>query len=498
MTTETTTQTITTRHGPVRGAVRTDHRYFAGIPYAATPRGVARFEAPRPTEAWEQVRDVARPAPTPPQPDLAAAFAPLDMRAYFGPGWVRGQDHLTVTVWAPLRAEGAPVMVLVPGGGLAAGSAGAEVYAGQTFARDGVVLVAVNHRLGVAGFLDVPGAPRNRGLLDVLAALGWVRDNIEAFGGDPGSITLFGESAGAIVTAGVVADERAQGLLARAIVQSGSGTAAFHPDQAALVTAAAATALGVEPTLAGFASSSDDALVGALPALSAPDLRIGDLLDPLVGLNPLSLVLDEQPTARLAAGVGAGVDLIVGTNAEEGRLYLAPSGALTATTRDDLDALAAQVHPDPTRLVDAYAQAHPGATPGDLRALVLGDALFTTGSRAIVRARAGQSRARTWVYEFRWRPSALDGALGAAHTVELPFVFDTADALSLTGPAGLLGPRGGPQHLAEAMHGAWVRFATTGDPGWPAHGGAGRPVQVFDQKCGVEPDPRGALLEVWD
>jgi len=149
-------------------------------------------------------------------------------------------------------------------------------------------------------------------------------------------------------------------------------------------------------------------------------------------------------------------------------------------------------------LLDAYAQAHPGATPGDLRALVLGDALFTTGSRAIVRARGGQRRAQTWVYEFRWRSSALDGALGAAHTVELPFVFDTVDTPSLTGPAGLLGPHGGPQHLAQAMHSAWVRFATAGDPGWPAYGGARRPVQVFDQECGVELDPRGALLEVWD
>jgi len=244
--------------------------------------------------------------------------------------------------------------------------------------------------------------------------------------------------------------------------------------------------------------TSDGALVEALPELSGPDLQIGDLLDPLVGLNPLSLVLDEQPTARMATGVGAGVDLIVGTNAEEGCLYLAPSGALTATTRADLDALAAQVHPDPTRLVDAYAEAHPRATPGDLRALVLGDALFTAGSRAIVRARAGQSRARTWVYEFRWRSSALSGALGAAHTVELPFVFDTVDAPSLTGPTGLLGPDGGPRHLAEAVHGEWVRFATTGDPGWPSHGGAGRPVRVFAQECGVESDPRGALLEVWD
>jgi para-nitrobenzyl esterase len=491
-------ETVTTEHGPIMGTASENYRIFYDVPYAAGPSGRARFEAPRPPEPWLRVRDASAPGPTAPQPDLADAFAPLNMRPYFGPGWVRGEDYLTANIWAPVDGERRPVMVLIPGGGLAAGSAAAGIYRGDTFARDGVVLVTVNHRLGIPGFLDLPDAPRNRGLLDIIAALGWVQGNIKAFGGDPGNVTLIGESAGAILTAGIVADERAKGLLSRAILQSGSGTAAFAPEQAALVTAAAAQALGVAPTVEGFAGVSDDAFVAALAALSGPELRTESLLDPLVGLNPLSLVLDEQPAARMAAGVGTSIDLIVGTNAEEGRLYLAPSGAIATSTRDDLEALARQVHRDPARLLEAYDAAYPTASPGDLRALILGDALFTSGSRATARAHASHPNGRLWSYEFRWQSPALEGGLGAAHTVELPFVFDALHMSVLTGSAGLLGPEQVSQQLAEQMHRAWVGFATHGHPGWPPFDLENRRTQVFAEHSYVESDPRGSLLSVWE
>lgn len=237
---------VRTAQGAVRGRHREDPTVFLGIPYAAPPTGKDRFAAPRPHDPWEGVRDATEEGPTAPQgPRRLGA---LDMAAYFGPGWVPGADYLTVNVWAPRpRPSAAPVMVFVHGGGFVAGSNRSPLYDGSRFARDGVVLVTVNYRLGIPGFLDLPGAPRNRGLLDVLAALRWVRRNIAAFGGDPGNITLFGQSAGATLTGAVLADPASAGLVGRAIVQSGSGRGAFTPGQAARVTAAAAEALGIPP-----------------------------------------------------------------------------------------------------------------------------------------------------------------------------------------------------------------------------------------------------------
>ncbi|MFC8077181.1 carboxylesterase/lipase family protein [Streptomyces sp. NPDC057307] len=461
---------IATTGGAVRGEVTThtgrEVRRFLAVPYAAPPRGADRFSPPRPHEPWTGVRDALAPGPTAPQP-RRDAFGALDMSPYFGPGWVRGDDHLTVNVWAPREAGGgsrdvrgaglSPVMVFVHGGGFVAGSNGAALYDGAAFARDGVVLVTLNYRLGIAGFLDLPGAPGNRGLLDVAAALRWVRNNIAAFGGDPGNVTLFGQSAGATITGAVLAAPAAAGLVRRAIVQSGSGLGAFSPEQAARVTRTAAAVLGVAPTAAAFAEIPDERLVEVVPELGGLDLGTAERSDPLMGLSPFSLVLERQPAeSRLAD-----VDLLVGTNGEEGNLYLAPQGSLTASTAQDVRSAAA-AHGDADALVAAYRARHPGAGYGEVRSAILGDALFGAGSR-----RLAEAHGRAHVYEFVWRSPAVDGRLGAAHTVELPFVFDRLDLPALRGRRGLLGPAEPPASLAEEMHTAWVAFARTGDPGWP-------------------------------
>ncbi|WP_243740693.1 carboxylesterase family protein [Streptomyces sp. 8K308] len=436
-------------------------RRFLAVPYAAPPRGAGRFAPPRRHEPWSGVRDAVAPGPTAPQP-RRDAFGALDMSPYFGPGWVPGDDHLTVNVWAPRDAARCPVMVFTHGGGFVAGSTRAPLYDGTAFARDGVVLVTLNYRLGMAGFLDLPGAPRNRGLLDVVAALDWVRRNIEAFGGDPGNVTLFGQSAGATIVSGILATPAAVGLFRRAIVQSGNGLGAFSSEQAARVTRAAAAALGVAPTAGGFADVPDERLVEVMPALGGLDLRTADRFDPLVGLSPFSLVLEKQPAESLLA---ADVDLLVGTNAEEGNLYLAPQGRLTTSTAEDVRATAAMTHAAPDALVAAYRNRRPGAGHGELRSAILGDALFGAGSRRLVAAHG-----RAHVYEFGWRSPAVDGQLGGAHGVELPFVFDRLGLPALRGPRGLLGPGEAPASLAEETHGAWVAFAADGDPGWPPFG----------------------------
>ncbi|KAA5834315.1 carboxylesterase family protein [Saccharopolyspora hirsuta] len=461
--------TVATTGGTVRGSTHDGVRRFLSIPYAAPPRGSGRFAAPGPHPGWSGIRDATRPGPTAPQPNRGG-FATLDMSPFFGPGWVRGEEFLTVNVWSPHAADGRPVMVFVHGGGFISGSTRSPLADGTAFARDDVVLVTLNYRLGITGFLDVAGAPRNRGLLDVIAALRWVRDNIEAFGGDPGNVTLFGQSAGATLVAALLATAEATGLFRRAIVQSGNGLGAFSPDQAAVVTRAAAAALGVEPTAAGFSAVPDERLVEIMPGLTGLDLRTAGEFDPLVGLTPFDVVLERQP----AESDLAEVDLLVGSTAEEGNLYLAPQGSLAASTAADVRELAARVHRDPDALIAAYRAQRPGAGHGELRSAILGDAMFTVGGR-----RLAEAHGNAHVYEFGWRSSAVDGQLGAAHSVELPFVFDLLDLPVLRGPQALLGAGEPPAALAKEMHGAWVSFAATGDPGWPRFG-TGNRLRRFD------------------
>ncbi|MHA4813812.1 carboxylesterase/lipase family protein [Streptomyces aculeolatus] len=459
---------VRTPAGTVRGQrTRSGERYRA-LPYAAAPAGAGRFAPPAPHPGWSGVRDGTRPGPTAPQP--ARDFGRLDMTPYFGPGWVPGPEYLTADIHTPAAdGGGRPVMVFVHGGGFATGSSRAALYDGGAFARDGVVLVTVNYRLGIPGFLDLAGAPANRGLLDVLAALTWVRDTVAAFGGDPGNVTLFGQSAGATLVGALLATPRARGLFHRAVVQSGSGTGAFTPEQAQRVTAAAAAALGVAPTAEAFAPIPDEHLLAALPALAGLDLRTRTAPDPLAGLSPFGLVLPAQPADSLADGPAAGVDLLIGTNTEEGNLYLVPQGVFDSTTAADVHALAARVHPDPDSALAAHRTARPDATPGELCSAVLGEALFAAGTARLAQAHARISGGRTHLYSFAHRSTALDGRLGAAHTVELPFVFDTADAPWLHGDTGLLGPAPAPPGLAARIHGAWIDFAATGTPGWPPY-----------------------------
>ncbi|MFE7757743.1 carboxylesterase/lipase family protein [Streptomyces sp. NPDC057429] len=487
---------VTTTQGSVRGLRQGGATAFLNIPYAAPPRGAGRFAPPRPHEPWDGVRDATTPGPNAPQ--SARKLGSVDMTPYFGTGWSRGEDYLTVNVWTPADADGdLPVMVFVHGGGFVAGSTRSALYDGSSFARDGVVLVTLNYRLGIGGFLDIPGAPANRGLLDVVAALRWVRDNIAAFGGAPHNVTLFGQSAGATVVGGVLAAPEAAGLFHRAIVQSGNGLGAFTTEQAARVTTAAARVLGIEPHADAFAEITDDRLVEAASALAGTDLRTATHHDPLIGLSPFSLVLDTQPAESVAAGLGAGVDLLIGTNTEEGNLYLVPVGAYATSTSEDVDAVAARAHPDPARLVGTYRRTRPRATPGELRSAIMGDALFGAGSWALADAHAGRSGSTTFNYEFAWRSHALDGELGATHAVELPFVFDLTQIPRLRGTRALLGPDEPPAGLAPRVHATWIRFAATGDPGWDPYGPERRATMRVDADWTQIDDPRARERQAW-
>ncbi|WP_396898828.1 carboxylesterase/lipase family protein [Mycolicibacterium sp.] len=473
------TTVVRTPYGAVCGIRDQSGERYLAIPYAATPTGTARFAPPAPHPGWDGVRDAAGHGATAPQP--VRDFGALDMRPYFGPGWVRGADYLTLDVHTPGADDAArPVMVFVHGGGFVTGSSQAALYDSGAFTRDGVVLVTLNYRLGIAGFLDVSGAPLNRGLLDVLAALRWVRDTISTFGGDPGNITLFGQSAGATLVGALLATSEATGLFHRAVMQSGSGTGAFTPEQAARVTRAAAAELGVQPTADGFADVPDEQFVAVLPALAGLDLRTATATDPLVGLSPFSLVLDRQPADALADSPAADVALLIGTNTEEGNLYLVPQGTFDTSQHADVVAVAAQTHSDPHAAAAAVAADRPHATHGELRSTLLGEALFGVGSARMAQAHSSISQRGTYVYRFGFRSTALGGKLGAAHTVELPFVFDIADSPWLHGDTGLLGPDPVPDGLARRMHASWVAFARNGSPGWNGYRSDDAAVQHFE------------------
>ncbi|MFJ3954044.1 carboxylesterase/lipase family protein [Streptomyces libani] len=485
---------VKTSAGTVLGRQDAGVSVFWSIPYAAAPVGTGRFAAPVAPAPWSGVRDAGEPGPTAPAAPRAG-FGPLDMSALLGSGWVTGEDYLSVNVWTPSpHRDRLPVMVYVHGGGFLNGSGRAELYDGTGFARDGVVLVTLNYRLGATGWLDVPGAPANRGLLDVIAALGWVRDNIAGFGGDPDKVTVFGQSAGAMIVAALLAAPQAEGLFRRAISQSGSGLCAFAPQQAERVTRAVAARLGIAPSAGAFADIPDDRLVSAVAGLGPVDVAGDGHYDTSLGSSPFKPVLDgavlsQQPVDAVAGGSGSAVDLLIGTNADEANLYLVPTGRAAGITEAEVAAAAARRHPAPAALVAAHRAQRPDVSPGELLAHLITDA-FTEGSRQLADAHAARSAAGTYAYLFRWRPAAFGGSLGACHCVELPFVFDRTGLPGLRGPRALLGDGDLPPDLASRMHRAWIGFAATGDPGWQPYRTEDRAEERTEDRAGDRAEDR--------
>jgi para-nitrobenzyl esterase len=486
--------TALTRYGRVRGRLVDGVATFLGIPYAASPTGPLRFRPPAPPLAWDGIRAADGFGATPPKPRYAPPFDELLPEPD-----IPGDDWLTVNVWTPdPGGAGLPVMVWIHGGAFSNGNSAIPMYGGHSFARDGVVMVSLNYRLGIDGFAWLPDAPANRGLLDQIAALEWVRDNIAAFGGDPAHVTVFGESAGAMSVTTLLSLPRARGLFARAITQSGAAQAVADPADAALVSKELGLALGREATAATLAD------VG-LAELIQGQVTVRDTLftqpDPgrfgasiVASTMPFIPVIDGDlipvhPLTAIAAGAGSPVPLLTGTTADEYRLFLVPTGIAGSITPESLAGVLALLGIAPV-VGDLYQANRPQASPGDLLAAVLTDRYFRLPALAVAGARAA-GPAATYVYEFAW-PSPVHG-LGACHSLEIPFVFDN---LSAEGADLALGPAP-PAALAARMHAAWLAFARGGDPGWPAYDGT-CPVMVFDAHGGeVQTDPRGDERRIW-
>jgi len=375
------------------------------------------------------------------------------------------------------------------------------MYDGSAFARDGVVLVSINYRLGIDGFALLPDAPHNRGLLDQVAALEWVRDNIAAFGGDPANVTIFGESAGAMSVTTLLGMPRARGLFGKVIAQSGAAQVGADLADAELVTAELSAVLGFEASAASIADLDLDKLIAAQAAVrdamaAAPDpARWGaSIVATSMAFIPIidGDVLPLHPLAAVAAGQGSDVTLMTGTNTEEFRLFFVPNGMAAMVTDETLPlflgglGIAADT-------AAVYQAGRPGASAGDVLCALVTDKFFRNPTFAAAQARlnAGGS-APTYLYEFAWRSPVQD--LGAAHALEIPFVFDnlTSDDAQMA-----IGTQP-PADLAAEMHATWVRFAVTGDPGWPAVDES-YPVMTFGSPGGsaVVLDPRSAERASW-
>lgn len=491
--------TVATLNGQLRGATVDGIHSFKGVPFAAPPIGQDRLRPPRPPEAWDGIRDATAFGPKPPQPPYPPMVAALLPPEVPGPG----DNCLTLNIWSPALGEaGLPVMLWIPGGMYEYHATGASPwYDGTSFARDGVVFVSINYRVGAEGFLFLNDGISNLGLLDQIAALEWVQQNIAAFGGDPGKVTIFGESAGGLSVGTLLSMPRAKGLFRRAIIESGGGHHVSTPRTAERIGRRLAELLGTDASREAIAAvpieqmlTAQEALRGEL--LSNPDPAFwGEIM--LDGL-PWEPVIDGdlipvRPIDAISGGIGADVDVLSGSNTEEWRLFLVPGGVIDAIGEEVLTGTIMAAGLPVAATLAAYRDRYPGASTGDLFAAVMTDWYWRIPALRLAEAHSAQGKARTFTYEFAWRSPQFDGRLGAGHAVEIPFVFDTLGAQT----EQLLGA-GPPQQLADEMHKAWTRFATTGDAGWPEFDTARRATMHFDVPSAVVEDPMATERRLWE
>jgi para-nitrobenzyl esterase len=487
--------TVSTAQGKLAGTLAKDIAMFRGVPYAAPPLGALRWAPPAPPSAWTGTRDATKDGPAPPQ--LPSRLERVMGRVDFANG--QGEDCLTLTIAAPWPAAGGKraVMMFFHGGAWMSGAGSLSLYSGAELARFGdVVVVGVNYRLGALGYLHVPelpasGSGANYGLLDHVAALAWVRDNIAAFGGDPANVTIFGQSAGGGSIATLMEMPEAVKLFRRAILQSAAVMPHQTPEGARRVTDEVLKALGLDR--ARIAALRETPVAKLLDAQRAAMMAVAKPTDPTPVYRMVhdGKVLTTDPPAGVAAGSAKGIDVLIGTTRDEVHAFFigndaianidraGMAGAIRAATRGSVPGRADAV-------VEAYAKRLPGATPPALFAALQTDATFRLPSLRF--ADAQSKHARTWLYRFDWQPMP-DAPYGAAHCIELPFVFGNfADWDAAPVPPAMLkgGDRAAMTQLARQMMGAWMAFAKSGDPNhaglpkWVPWSRADRRSLIFD------------------
>jgi para-nitrobenzyl esterase len=490
--------TVETTTGAVQGRVKDGIVDFRGIPYAAPPVGDLRFRPPQPAQPWSGVLDATRFGPMAPQNQGA-------MEAMFGaPPQAMDEDCLTLNIWTPACDDAKrPVMVWIHGGAFLFGTGATPWYDGRAFARDDVVLVTINYRLGALGFMHVDGQGNN-GILDQVAALEWVRDNIAAFGGDPGNVTAFGESAGAMSVGTLMGLPAAKGLFVKAIPESGAAHAARTAEDAEKLADEMLVELGIDRGPQAVERLRDlpvDTLLQAQAKVVETAMGAGGRGIPFAPVVD-GVVLPEPPIDAIGKGQAAGVQVLIGTTREEWKLFTMMDPGIAklddAGAARRLTGLIRDASPAP-EVIAHYRTTRPDASVSDLWSAVGTDAIFRIPA---VRLAEHQSAGGNdvFMYRFDYATPVFGGVLGACHALEIPFVFESLDA----GAEMFVGPLNDDlRTLARRMHAAWVAFARTGQPAadnlpeWPKYTADRRATMLFDFQPTVVDDPDGADREVW-
>ena len=504
---------IETASGRVSGITSAGVHVFKGIPYGASTSGANRFMPQRKPEPWMGVREAIGYAGRSPQaaagaqrPELATVWGPVDTLPV-------GEDCLTLHVWTPrLDTAKRPVMVWLHGGAFSYGSANSPRYDSTNLARrNDVVVVAVNHRLNIFGHLDLStiGGERfaqsgNAGVLDLVAALEWVREHAARFGGDPGNVTIFGQSGGGGKVSALLAMPSAKGLFHKAIVQSGASVRFAEPERTTRLADAVLKHLGIGPNQ-----------LDALQAL--PLERLQEAVAPAQGTLPRpryplldrynfgpvidGRLLPAHPFDPAAPSVSDEVPIMIGGTKDEAAIFLAPDDAVwnRSFTEEELRKRIAVVAGGATdELLAYYKRRDPGASPSDRLITALTASNFGVRSTMLAERKAARGKAPVWMYSFDWETPAYDGRLKSPHSMDVPFVFDT---LHVIGEAHRK-PRA--QTLADRVSKAWATFARTGDPGhstlpaWPAYDTTRRATMTFDDVCRVVDDLDGEVRPLWE
>ncbi|MGZ6014716.1 MAG: carboxylesterase/lipase family protein [Phenylobacterium sp.] len=488
------TEIVPTRHGPVRGYVENGLDVFKGVRYGAAPTGLARFKPPAPPAPWSKPADATAYG----APAIQSGLAPGERRT--SPGDppapdepASSEDCLFLNVWTPgLDAEARPVMVWLHGGGFANGSGGAAMYDGGALARKGdVVTVTVNHRLNVFGYLHLgevfgPDYAQSgiAGMLDIVQALEWVRDNISAFGGNPGDVTIFGESGGGWKVSLLLAMPPARGLFHKAVIQSGPGLTGKPIAAADKIARQVLAELGAD-TPEKLAALSTEAISHASVKIPGEPMR---LFTPVVD----GLALPRDPFEPDASPLNADVPLLIGTNKDESTLFMLGWAKFGNFDEDDLAEHARIAAGDKAQaLTEAVRAAYPDYSPTHLASGVATAVGMWAGSLKLAERKAAQKAAPVWMYMLTWETPVAKGRLRCPHALEIPLVFDNVEKAR-----SFVGRGDEPQVVADQMSAAWLAFARTGDPGWPAYDAGTRATMLFDLQSRVVNDPLPGVRRV--
>ena len=488
---------VETSLGKIRGFVNDDVFVFKGVPYASGTGGAKRFMAPQPT-SWPGVRDASAFGPRSPQ-----NIADTD-RPYLT--WLRdkttcGEDCLVLNVFTPSLAQNAslPVMVYLHGGAFASGSAGAQGLDGSNLARRDVVVVTVNHRLNLFGFLylgDDEGGEYtpNVGMLDLVAALEWVKQNVAQFGGNPRSVTIFGQSGGGSKVATLMAMPSARGLFHKAIVQSASSLLKLATlEDADRNTHHFFKAMGLNRTKVRSLNEQSAEVLLRTMRVAIRESGGRDNYRPVVD----GRIVLSQPFETEAITLSADVPLITGWCENEQRLTIATSPEVFECDSDvamDYTSRALCVdRSDCEGVIDVYRNSRPTDSPGDLYAQIYGDFRYRQSVTRAAELKVKHGGAPAYLYMLSWKSPVLHGLLRSAHTLCIPFVFSNTDIAQ-----GITGAGHDRYALQEEMVQAWVSFARCGDPNhhgmstWPAYSTEQRLTMIFDRHTRVVNDPLSA------